>query len=100
MFCPTYTALSPRNFREASCKSYDARRDVPDKGFDLSTHKMEIVTVSARLLAILIAYSLFFWGCADTRQVSDSDSNSVLSKQEGDHEVHGEMGAMYGHTAR
>jgi hypothetical protein len=61
---------------------------------------MEIAKVFARLLAILIACSLLLSGCADTKQTSDGDSNSVLRKQESDHEVHGEVGAMYGHTAR
>jgi hypothetical protein len=48
---------------------------------------------------MLVAFSSLLSGCADTKQASQSDSNSVL-QQERDHEVHGEVGVMYGHTAR
>jgi hypothetical protein len=51
-----------------------------------------------RALAILIASWSLLSGCADTKQAAQSDSNSVLRKQES--EVHGEVGVMYGHTAR
>ena len=53
-----------------------------------------------RLLGALIASWSLLSGCADTKQASDGDSNSILRKQDNDHEVHGEVGAMYGHTAR
>jgi len=48
---------------------------------------------------MLVAFCSLLSGCADTKQASQSDSNSVL-QQESDHEVHGEVGVMYGHTAR
>jgi hypothetical protein len=53
-----------------------------------------------RALVILIASWSLLSGCADTKQAAQSDSNSVLRKQESDPEVHGEVGVMYGHTAR
>jgi len=53
-----------------------------------------------RLLVILIASWSLFSGCADTRQAAQADSDSVLRQQESDHEAHGEVGVMYGHTAR
>jgi uncharacterized lipoprotein YajG len=53
-----------------------------------------------RLLVALIASWSLLSGCADTKQAAQSDSNSVLRQQESDHEVHGEVGVMYGHTAR
>jgi len=53
-----------------------------------------------RVLVVLIAFWSLLSGCADTTQASDGDSNSILRKQDNDHEVHGEVGAMYGHTAR
>jgi hypothetical protein len=56
--------------------------------------------VSDRLLVILIASWSLFSGCVDTKQAAQADSNSVLRQQESDHEVHGEVGVMYGHTAR
>jgi hypothetical protein len=49
-----------------------------------------------RLLVILIACLATLSGCIDTKQ-ADSDSDL---REEGDHAVHGEVGAMYGHTAR
>lgn len=53
-----------------------------------------------RLLGILIASWSLLSGCADTKQAGQADSNSTLREPESDHEVHGEVGAMYGHTAR
>jgi hypothetical protein len=48
---------------------------------------------------ILIAACSLLSGCADTKQ-AQADSDSILQKPESDHEVHGEVGVMYGHTAR
>jgi hypothetical protein len=53
-----------------------------------------------RLLVALIASWSLLSGCADTKQAGQADSNSVLRQQESDHEVHGEVGVMYGHSAR
>ena len=53
-----------------------------------------------RLFVILIASWSLLSGCADTKQAAQEDSNSILREPESDHEVHGEVGAMYGHTAR
>jgi hypothetical protein len=53
-----------------------------------------------RLLVILIASWSLLSGCADTKQATQTDSDSILQKPDSDHEVHGEVGAMYGHTAR
>jgi hypothetical protein len=53
-----------------------------------------------RMLVILIAAWSLFSGCADTKQASEGDSDSILRKSDSDHEVHGEVGAMYGHNAR
>jgi hypothetical protein len=53
-----------------------------------------------RAFAILIASWSVFSGCADTKQATQADSNSVLRQQESDHEVHGEVGVLYGHSAR
>jgi hypothetical protein len=70
------------------------------KGLTQSTHKIEIARVSARLFAILIASWSLLSGCADTKQAAQGDSNSIFRKSESDHEVHGEVGVMYGHSAR
>jgi hypothetical protein len=53
-----------------------------------------------RTFVILIASWSLLSGCADTKQAAQADSNSVLRQKESDHEVHGEVGVMYGHTAR
>jgi hypothetical protein len=79
---------------------FAANPTVSDKGFDLSAHKRKIARVSARLLVILIASWSLLSACADTKQAAPGDSNSILSEPENDHEVHGEVGAMYGHGAR
>ena len=49
---------------------------------------------------ILIASWSLLSGCADTKQPQQADSNSVLRPPESDTEVHGEVGVLYGHTAR
>ena len=53
-----------------------------------------------RAFVILIASWSLLSGCADTKQAAQADSNSVLRQPESDHEVHGEVGVLYGHTAR
>jgi hypothetical protein len=44
----------------------------------------------------MVTWSLLS-GCAETEQ---AESNAVLRQSESDHEVHGEVGVLYGHTAR
>jgi hypothetical protein len=54
----------------------------------------------ARLFVILIASWSLLSSCANTEQTTQSDTDSILRKPESDHEVHGEVGVMYGHSAR
>ena len=56
--------------------------------------------MAIRLLVALIASWSLLSGCADTKQAAQADSNTVLRQSESDHEVQGEVGMMYGHTAR
>jgi len=56
--------------------------------------------MAIRLLVALIASWSLLSDCADTQQAAPADSNTVLRQSESDHEVHGEVGMMYGHTAR
>jgi len=69
-------------------------------GVDLSTHKIEIATVRTRLLVILAASWSLLLSCADTKESTQADSDSILRKSDSDQEVHGEVGVMYGHSAR
>jgi hypothetical protein len=62
--------------------------------------KIEMVNVLARAFVIFIAVWSLLSGCADTKQAAQADSDSILRESDSDHEVHGEVGAMYGHTAR
>jgi hypothetical protein len=62
--------------------------------------KIEMGTVLARAFVIFISVWSLLSGCADTKQAAQADSNSLLQKPESDHEVHGEVGVMYGHSAR
>ena len=66
---------------------------------DSCVKKNETARMFAWPFVILIAAWSLLSGCADTKQ-SRADSDSILKKQESDHEVHGEVGVMYGHTAR
>jgi hypothetical protein len=54
----------------------------------------------AREFLTLIVSCFLLSGCADTKQAAQGDPNSILRKSESDHEVHGEVGVMYGHSAR
>jgi hypothetical protein len=54
----------------------------------------------ARVFVIFIAVWSLLSGCADTKQAAQADPDSILRKSDSDHEVHGEVGVMYGHSAR
>jgi len=54
----------------------------------------------ARFFVILIASGALLSSCAETKQDSQADSNPILRKSDSDREVHGEVGVMYGHSAR
>ena len=64
--------------------------------FDFSFDKIEMRKMVTRVLVILIAAWSLLSGCAN----SQADSDSTLHEPESNHEVHGEVGALYGHTAR
>ena len=71
----------------------------PGYSFDLHIEKIEMAKVLIRVLVTLILLVSLLSGCADTKQ-TEANSNSILQKPETDHEVHGEVGVMYGHSAR
>jgi hypothetical protein len=48
---------------------------------------------------ILIASWSVLSGCA-TKQTAQVVPNSIIREPESDHEIHGEIGAMYGASAR
>ncbi|HEU0275431.1 MAG TPA: hypothetical protein VFQ83_12985 [Candidatus Udaeobacter sp.] len=50
-----------------------------------------------RLFVVLIALCALLSSCVDAKQ-TDPDSN--VQQSENDRAVHGEVGAMYGHTVR
>ena len=52
----------------------------------------DLLRASALLLTILMLIA-FFSACANREE---ADSNSVIRKSEGDHEIRGEVGATYG----
>jgi hypothetical protein len=55
----------------------------------------------ARLFAfIIIASSSLLCGCANTRPAEQANSKSIIRQPESDHEIHGEVGFMYGASAR
>jgi hypothetical protein len=53
-----------------------------------------------RMVVGLTASWLFLSSCANTEQTAHSDSDSILREPESDHKIHGEVGAMYGASAR
>jgi hypothetical protein len=58
----------------------------------------EMWRASALLLTILMTIA-FFTGC-ETNKKEQAKSNSVLRETPPGHEIHGEVGAMYGASAR
>jgi hypothetical protein len=53
----------------------------------------------ARVLIILIAFSLLLSSCAGTKSTAQADPNSILREPDNSPEVHGEVGALYGASA-
>jgi len=68
--------------------------------FDADIENIEMGNVLVRAFVVLISVGSLLLGCADTNQSTQADSDSILGKPESDHEVHGEVGVMYGHSAR
>jgi len=58
---------------------------------------MSLRTVGHLLALLFIA---FLAGCANTNSTAQADPNSIIRQPENSHEIHGEVGAMYGTTAR
>jgi hypothetical protein len=50
------------------------------------------------VLAVILMVVAFFAGCETTKN-ERADSNSMIQKTDSGHEVHGEVGAMYGASA-
>ncbi len=55
-----------------------------------------------RAIAILIAFASLtvLSGCANTRPAAQADTKSIIQEPQSDHEIHGEVGVMYGASAR
>jgi len=51
------------------------------------------------LLAVLITSASLLCGCADKNPAAQTDSKSMIQEPKSDHEIHGEIGAMYGASA-
>ena len=57
---------------------------------------METRKILIRFLGAAALCFALFAGCADTKQVKQTDSQSILRKADSDQQVHGEIGVMYG----
>jgi hypothetical protein len=53
-----------------------------------------------RLFVVLVASALLFSGCANTKSTAQTETDSILREPENSSEVHGEVGALYGASAR
>src|SRR5438105_10623437 len=54
-----------------------------------------VLSGSSLLMTILMVVA-FFVGCETSKPASQADSNSVIREPDKGHEIHGEVGAMYG----
>ena len=63
--------------------------------------KIDITNV-LRLGSVLVVLVMVvtFFTCCETTNNEQADSNSIIRKTDSGHEVHGEVGAMYGASAR
>jgi hypothetical protein len=57
--------------------------------------------MSMRFLFLFFAVSCFalLAGCETSKRQAQSDPNAIIQEPASDHEIHGEIGAMYGHSA-
>ncbi len=51
------------------------------------------------IAAVLLTVIAFLWGC-EAPKAAEAESNSMIQKSDSAHEVHGEVGAIYGASAR
>lgn len=58
---------------------------------------IKVIQGSSVLMVVLMTIA-FFAGCENTRSKNQADQNSILKEPDKGHEVHGEVGAMYGHS--
>jgi len=49
---------------------------------------------------LVLLFITFLVGCANTNSTAQADPNSIIRQPENFHEIHGEVGAMYGASAR
>jgi hypothetical protein len=72
---------------------------MPYRRFHFLTRKIDMVDVlrACSVLALILMAIAFFSGC-ETNTKAQADSNGVMRKQENTREIHGEVGAMYGHS--
>ena len=59
---------------------------------------MADVLRASSILAIILMVITFFAACETAKNDRTTDSSSVIREPESGHEVHGEVGAMYGHS--
>ena len=50
------------------------------------------------IAAVLLMVLAFLWGC-EAPKAAEAESNSMIQKSDSAHEVHGEVGAIYGARA-
>jgi hypothetical protein len=55
------------------------------------------VLSAASILSLILMVIVFFSACETKKE--QADSNSILRKGSSDHEIHGEVGAIYGQSA-
>jgi len=53
-----------------------------------------------RLVALVFFCFSLLPGCANTKQAEQADSKSILRKADSGQEIHGEVGVIYGASAR
>jgi hypothetical protein len=52
--------------------------------------------MSMRFLLLLVFCLALLPGCANTKQTQQADSKSIMREADPGHDIHGEVGVMYG----
>jgi hypothetical protein len=68
-----------------------------------STYRVEDrpgnILIRSLFLLFSVTCFVIFTGCTTSNPQAQSDPNTVIQERPRDHEIHGEIGAMYGQSA-
>jgi hypothetical protein len=64
--------------------------------FDFAIRETDIARMWRRLFFVMAVLCAVFFASCETTKKDQADANAVIREPDKDHEIHGEVGAMYG----